>query len=144
MTTPSELEALARAQKNPFLGSVLRNGFEAPRNDVPEIHRAQREALHEAVEDVRRTGELGLQGVTGEPGDGKTHLLATLSAHAETSWLRAGHEQAVVPIEPLRDPDAPFGHILRGLFLGLMRPLPFVARDPGAATTPAEHILWRI
>ena len=36
---------------------------------MPEIHRAQREALREAVEEVRRTGELGLQVVTGEPGD---------------------------------------------------------------------------
>ena len=142
--TPSELKALARAQKNPFLGSVLRNGFEAPLNDVPEIHRAQRDALRHAVEDLRRTGELGLQVVTGEPGDGKTHLLATLRAEAEASWLRPGREQVMVPIEPLRDPDAPFGHILRGLFLGLMRPLPFVPRDLGAATTPAEHILWRI
>jgi hypothetical protein len=144
MMNPSELEALARAQKNPFLGSVLRNGFEAPQNDVPEIHRAQRDALRQAVEDVRHTGELSLQVVTGEPGDGKTHLLATLRAEAEASWLRPGREQVMVPIEPLRDPDAPFGHILRGLFLGLMRPLPFVPRDPGAATMPAEHILWRI
>ena len=40
--TASELEALARAQTNPFLGSVLRNGFEAPQNDVPEIHRLMR------------------------------------------------------------------------------------------------------
>ncbi|MFL5293326.1 MAG: hypothetical protein ACJ79U_17535, partial [Myxococcales bacterium] len=115
-----------------------------PLNDVPEIHRAQREALRAAVEDVRRTGELGLQIVTGEPGDGKTHLLATLRAEAEASWLEPGHERVMVPIDPLRDPDAPFGHILRGLFLGLMRPLAFVPRDASAATTPLEHILWRI
>jgi hypothetical protein len=144
MMIPTELEALARAQKNPFLGSVLRNGFEAPQNDVPEIHRAQREALRQIVEEVRRTGELGLQVVTGEPGDGKTHLLATLRDEVEASWLKPGHEQVMVPIEPLRDPDAPFGHILRGLFLGLMRPLAIIPRDTGAATTPAEHILWRI
>src|SRR5207237_1920421 len=144
MMTPSEMEALARAQKNPFLGSVLRNGFEAPLNDVPEIHRAQRDALRHAVEDLRRTGELGLQVVTGEPGDGKTHLLATLRAEAEASWLRPGREQVMVPIEPLRDPDAPFGHILRCLFLGLMRVLPLVQRALGDANTHAARHLLRI
>src|SRR5436309_1886994 len=141
---PPELEALARAQKNPFLASVQRSGFEAPQSDVPSIHQGQREALGRAVEEVRETGELRLQVITGGPGDGKTHLLAVLRSESEACWLKPGRERVVVPIEPLRDPDAIFGHLLRGLFLGLMRPLASVARDSGAATTPAEHILWRI
>src|SRR3954467_11581846 len=76
--TPAELEALARAQQNPFLAAVQRSGFEVPQSDVPAIHQGQREALGRAVEEVRQTAERGLQVVTGGPGEGKTHLLAVL------------------------------------------------------------------
>src|SRR5216684_708317 len=92
--TPAEMEALARSAPNPFLDSVLRNGFEEPSADVPEIHAAQRARLRELIADVRRTGRLAIQVITGEPGDGKTHLLATLRAEAERSWLAAGDETA--------------------------------------------------
>jgi hypothetical protein len=140
--TPAELEKLALAQSNPFLDSVLRNGFEQPLGDVPEIHAGVRERLRALVEDVRGTGALRLQVVTGEPGDGKTHLLATLRAEAEESWLRPGTERAMVPIEPVRDPDAPFTHMLRALVAGLSRPLAKVPPEgPGA---PIEFVLWRI
>lgn len=139
-----DLVALARKQPNPFAGSVLRNGFEAPTNDVPEIHSAQREKLRALVDEVRRTGELALQVVTGEPGDGKTHLLATLRAEAEGSWRQMGNERAMVPIEPLRDPEAPFGHILQCLVRGLRRPLADASTDPDSPNSPLEHILWRI
>src|SRR5258708_38801052 len=100
--TPAELEKLALAQSNPFLDSGLRNGFEQPLGDVPEIHAGVRERLRALVEDVRGTGALRRQAATGEPGDGDTHLLATLLAEAEDSWLRPGTKRATVPIEPVR------------------------------------------
>ncbi len=140
--THAELEKLALAQSNPFLDSVLRNGFEQPLSDVPEIHAGVRQRLRGLVEDVRRTGELRLQVVTGEPGDGKTHLLATLRAEAEESWLKPGAERAMVPIEPVRDPDAPFTHMLRALVAGLSRPL--AKEPPEGPSAPIEFILWRI
>lgn len=142
--TTAELEALASVQHNPFAGSVVRNGFEPPQNDVPEIHAEQREKLRALVEELRRTGELALQVVTGEPGDGKTHLLSTLRAEAESSWRHPGTERAMVPIDPLRDPDAPFSHILQGLVRGLRRPLAEAARNSDSLSSPLEYILWRI
>src|SRR5260370_1440910 len=140
--TPAELEKLALAQSNPFLDSVLRNGFEQPLSDVPEIHAGVREKLRALVEAGRGRGALRLQVVTGEPGDGKTPLLATLRAEAEESWLRPGTERAMVPIEPVRDPDAPFTHMLRALVAGLSRPLAKVPLE--GPSTPIEFILWRI
>jgi hypothetical protein len=140
--TAAELEKLALAQSNPFLDSVLRNGFEQPLGDVPEIHAGVREKLRASVEEVRAAGALRLQVVTGEPGDGKTHLLATLRAEAEESWLTPGHERAMVPIEPVRDPDAPFTHTLRALIAGLSRPLAKIPLE--GPSTPIEFILWRI
>src|SRR5260370_9984786 len=140
--TPAELEKLALAESNPFLDWVLRNGFEQPLGDVPEIHAGVREKLRALVEAGRGRGALRLQVVTGEPGDGKTPLLATLRAEAEESCLTPGTERAMVPIEPVRDPDAPFTHMLRALVAGLSRPLAKVPPEgPGA---PIEFILWRI
>src|SRR5712691_8201170 len=101
--TPNEMEELARAAHNPFQGSVLRNGFEPPAWDVPEIHAGERGRLRALIEEVRRTGSLAIQVVTGEPGDGKTHLLATLRDEAEKAWLRPGSELAMVPIDPVRE-----------------------------------------
>jgi hypothetical protein len=140
--TAAELERLALAQSSPFLDSVLRNGFEQPLSDVPEIHALVRDKLRALVEELRATGALRLQVVTGEPGDGKTHLLATLRAEAEESWLKPGTERAMVPIEPIRDPDAPFTHVLRAVVAGLSRPLAKVPPEGPAA--PIELILWRI
>ncbi len=142
--TTEELAALARAQPNPFAGSVLRNGFEPPQADVPEIHAEQRRQLRALVEEVRQTGRLALQVVTGEPGDGKTHLLATLRAEAEGSWGTTGAERVMVPIDPLRDPDAPFVHVLQGLVRGLRRPLGRQPPVPDSLATPLDRILWGI
>jgi hypothetical protein len=139
-----ELVQLARAQPNPFAASVVRSGFEPPEGDVPEIHAAQRAQLAALVEEVRRSGKLALQVITGEPGDGKTHLLSFLRSQAERSWTQPGSELAMVPIEPLRDPSAPFLHILQNLVRGLRRPLSLVEPGDGAAQTPLERILWRI
>ena len=137
--TEAELLDLARAQKNPFLGSVLRNGFEEPPNDVPEIHGGVRVRLRGLIEDVRNNGQLAFQIITGEPGDGKTHLLATLRAESERSWLKPETAHAMVPIEPVRNPEAPFAHILRAIFNGLSRPF---ARE--SDSTPLEYLLLRI
>jgi len=142
--TPAEMEALARSAPNPFLDSVLRNGFEEPSADVPEIHAAQRARLRELIADVRRTGRLAIQVITGEPGDGKTHLLATLRAEAERSWLEAGAERAMVPIEPLREPEAPFAHMLRSAVSGLWRPLARRPPEPEGPASPIEYVLWRV
>src|SRR6266581_138445 len=107
--TPAEMEALARSAPNPFLDSVLRNGFEEPSADVPEIHAAQRARLRELIADVRRTGEL-----------------------------------AMVPIEPLREPDAPFAHMLRSAVSGLWRPLARRPPEPEGPASPIEYVLWRV
>jgi hypothetical protein len=50
----------------------------------------------------------------------------------------------MVPIEPLRDPEAPFLHILQGLVRGLRVPLPQVEPGTDAPATPLERILWGI
>jgi hypothetical protein len=142
--TTEELAALARAQPNPFAGAVLRNGFEPPQADVPEIHAEQRRKLRALVEEVRQSGQLALQVVTGEPGDGKTHLLATLRAEAEGSWGTTGAERVMVPIDPLRDADAPFVHVLQGLVRGLRRPLGRQPPAPDSLATPLDRILWGI
>ena len=142
--TLREMEDLARAAPNPFGDWVLRNGFEPPPWDVPEIHAEERRKLRELIESVRSTGKLAIQVVTGEPGDGKTHLLATLREEAEQAWLKPGTELAMVPIDPLREPEAPFQHVLRSGVSGLRRPLGFVPRDSAGPATPLDYILWRI
>ena len=142
--TPKEMEDLARAAPNPFGDWVLRNGFEPPPWDVPEIHAEERRKLRELIESVRRTGKLAIQVVTGEPGDGKTHLLAMLREEAEQAWLKPGTELAMVPIDPLREPEAPFQHVLRSGVSGLRRPLGFVPRDSASPATTLDYILWRI
>lgn len=139
-----ELAALARAQPNPFTGRVMPSGLLQPPSDVPEIHGEQRELLRALVEEVRRSKSLALQVITGEPGDGKTHLLSILRAEAGRSWSRSGAELAMVPVDPLRDPDAPFLHILRNLVRGLREPLSYVEPGSDVAASPLEQILWRI
>ena len=142
--TLKEMEDLARAAPNPFGDWVLRNGFEAPPWDVPEIHADERRKLRELIESVRRSGSLAIQVVTGQPGDGKTHLLASIRDEAEKAWLKPGTELAMVPIDPLREPEAPFQHVLRSAVSGLRRPLAIVPRESAGPATPIEYILWRI
>lgn len=143
MVHREQLEARFREQPNPFSDRVLRNGFDEPPEDVPDIHGDKRLALRALVERVRADGRPRMQVVTGEAGDGKTHLLATLRAASEASWRLRGQEHVLVPIEPLREKEAPFQHLLRSLVAGLSRPLPWVTPDAAAPASPLEHLLWR-
>ncbi len=138
-----ELERWLRDLPNPFADRVLRNGFDEPPEDVDAIHRDERRALRRLIDEVRADGRPRLQVVTGEAGDGKTHLLATLRAESERSWRQRGHEHVLVPIDPLRDERAPFQHLLRWLAAGLSRELPWVSQDGSGPATAFELLLWR-
>jgi hypothetical protein len=140
----AELTATERvlASHNPFRDSAVRNGFEAP-GDVPEIHAEARAQLREVIAECRRDGRPRLQIVTGEPGDGKTHLLACLRAEGEASWHKAS-PFLLAPIDPIRELDAPFVHLLRGMTSAATRALDALPADPDGPSAPLEFLLWRI
>lgn len=141
---PAVDAALARvlASQNPFADAALRNGFEQPA-DLPAIHAEVRATLRAVIDDMRRQSRPRMLVVTGEPGDGKTHLLACLRAEAERHWFSRGQEVALVPVEPLRDPEAPFAHLLRAMAAGLSRQLAMVPPGLDTPGTPLELLLWR-
>ncbi len=143
MTPSSELDRLIASAPSPFSDSVLPNAFrDTP--DVPEIHAEARERLCAAIAHCRREQVNALQVITGDPGEGKTHLLAWLRRRAEQSWSQADHPPlALAPIEPLRSVDRVFHHMLHETVRHLRRPLDGRTHADCAIDSPLDLILWR-
>src|SRR5262245_60207072 len=67
--------------RNPFRSSVVADPWHALENDVPEIHSKAFETCLRAIGAVRIRVRTTSVLIHGEPGSGKTHLLARLRAH---------------------------------------------------------------
>ncbi len=66
---------------NPFRASIVNDPWRALESDVPSIHQSTFERCCEAIRAIRSTGNTTSMLIHGEPGSGKTHLLARLRMH---------------------------------------------------------------
>ena len=84
--------------------------------DVPEINKGITEAIYRAIEVVRVQKVNRIVLVLGEPGSGKTHVLARIQRQAEAS-----HQFLFVYITPLGDIEKINQHVLREVIISLMK-----------------------
>jgi len=144
MTTASDLDGLLDRQPGPFSDAVLQDAYrDTP--DVPEIHGHARERMHALIHECRAEGTTRVQVITGDPGEGKTHLLAWLRRASEECWRLPGDVKfALAPIAPLRAADRPFHHFLQEAVSHLGRTLPQSVHTDTATDSPLEIFLWRV
>lgn len=142
-TPAAELDALLASSPSPFSDAVLPNAFrDTP--DVPIIHRTVRDHLLALIARTRAEAAPAIQAVTGDPGEGKTHLLAWLRRTSEESFRRPDDAKfALAPIAPLRSLDRPFHHVLQEAVWRLAATLPQTIHTDTATDSPIEIILWR-
>ncbi len=139
----SLIDCLAQAQ-NPFAAAVVSEqdvatgAAEVP--DVASIHSQARAALLKALHTARSRGGGPPQVllITGEKGDGKSHLLAWLRRQKRGDFVFAS-------VPPLSDPGEPFRHALRHVLSSLRRPAP---SPPDVADamfhSPLDRLVWEI
>lgn len=141
--SPRELDRVLSEAPSPFSDSVLTHAFRNP-PDSPGIHGAVRRHLRDLIHHVAGSGESVLQVITGDPGEGKTHLLSWLRRSADES-LHApeGRPFAVAPIEPIRSTDRVFHHVLHEAVRHLSRPLPLAGQLDSAVASPLSYIVLR-
>ncbi|MSP63002.1 MAG: hypothetical protein EXR72_22235 [Myxococcales bacterium] len=112
----SHERALLDAPENPFADPVVRLEQRlAPPPHVENFHAATRHELRRAIDAVGGSGRAAMVLVRGDAGQGKTHELARLRAAA-----RHEHAFHFLEIPPLKDPGAPFQHVLRYAAQGLI------------------------
>ena len=140
-TASGALDAALRRAPNPFEGSVLRSAHEDAFFDVPAVQGEISAVLAALVGRVRGDHHSRIQVITGDPGEGKTHLLSRMRQHAEKSWLTPA-PFALGVVRPLRDPLQPFGHILREAAFSLGRPLPFLDPEGEQPASQLERLAW--
>ncbi|MCO6455250.1 MAG: ATP-binding protein [Pirellulaceae bacterium] len=88
------------SQMNPFLRAIVADPWEQHIPDVPRIHARAFEACRTALEMVRRTGATQSVLVHGEPGSGKTHLLARLRSHLAGQGASHPPQSNLPPLPP--------------------------------------------
>jgi hypothetical protein len=138
-----ELERVLAEAPSPFSDSVLTHAFRDP-PDAPGIHATVRQHLLRLVGPSVGEREPVLQVITGDPGEGKTHLLSWLRQTSDAS-LRApeGSFFAVAPIEPIRSTDRIFHHMLHETVRNLARPLSLTGQLDSAVGSPLSVIVLR-
>jgi hypothetical protein len=80
---------------NPFRDTILNDPWRPSPPDVPEIHAKVFQTCCNVLESVRRQGKTSSVLIHGEPGSGKTHLLARLRRHC-----RNVEPRVLDPLEP--------------------------------------------
>ncbi len=143
MTSPRDFDQFLRRQPGPFADAVLSDAYrDTP--DVPGIHRDARQRLSSLIEACGAEGKARMQVITGDPGEGKTHLLAWLRRRSEESWCSSDAvEFALAPIAPLRTAERPFHHFLQEAIGHLSRTLPESRHTDAATDSPLKILLWR-
>jgi len=129
---------------SPFSDAVLPNAFrETP--DGPEIHAAARKRSLSLIHEARQSGKTSLQVITGDAGEGKTHLIAWLRRQSEEGWRKgtATGRFALTVIPPLRSLARARHHVLQELVRQLSIRLPGSVHVDEATDTPIEILLWR-
>ncbi len=140
----ARLEELLATSPSPFSDSVLQNAFhETP--DVPEIHARARKACLDHVRAAREEGKTALQVVTGDAGDGKTHLVAWLRRQSVDGFRKgtATGRYALTVIPPLRSVSRVSHHVLQEVVRQLSTRLPGEVHVDDATDTPIEILIWR-
>jgi len=108
--------ALLATVANPFAASRVDNAWESP-VDIPSINREAYDGCLRLVEAVAREQHSHGAVLTGQPGSGKTHLLARLRrdiVERERGWF--------VYVLPVTAPDRFFRHVLHAFASDIMRP----------------------
>lgn len=100
------LDSLLRHGENPFANAFVRTPWDQDFVDVPSIHGVVTETVTEAVQNVRQSGQSRGVLLLGEPGFGKSHLLARFQR------LELDHK-VLTFVEPPASPDRPIRHLLR-------------------------------
>jgi len=136
-----QLEAVLRSVPNPFADHAVRSAHDPLGVDVPTLHLEAFRAVRELIERVRGEGKPRIQIVLGDPGEGKTHLLCRLRRMAEDSW-RTELPYALAAVAPLREPQRPFGHILREVSASLALPLPYIDPFGEQPASQLERLGW--
>jgi hypothetical protein len=113
----SDARALLATVANPFAASRVDNAWESPPVDVSAIHREAYDGCLRLIDTVARDHHSHGAVLTGQPGSGKTHVLARLRRHIveqERGWF--------VYVLPVTAPDRFFRHVLHAFASDVMRP----------------------
>ncbi|GEM_PF-568089 len=138
------LEAHLASSPSPFSDAVLPNAFhETP--DVPSIHADARARCLSLIREARERGRTSLQVITGEAGDGKTHLIAWLRRQSEDAWRKNTDSGrfALTVIPPLRSVTRVRHHVLQEVVRQLSFRLPGDVHIDERTDTPIEIVIWR-
>ncbi|HQK19136.1 MAG TPA: hypothetical protein PLJ27_16870, partial [Polyangiaceae bacterium] len=138
-----DLERVLASAPSPFSDSVLAHALRTPL-DVPTIHASLRQHLLGLVGPCAEERQPVFQVITGDPGEGKTHLLAWLRQASEDSLCSTdGQFFALAPIEPLRAFHRIFHHFLHETVRNLSRPLSVSGHLDSAVGSPLAVIVLR-
>ncbi len=114
---------MAHHGTNPFWKNVVADAHEALTIDVKAIHADVFQECVSVVERVRATKASGSVVVYGEPGSGKTHLLARIKAELETRHLGDARRMAkVVYIRLNTTPQRFWRHVRERMVEDLLQP----------------------
>lgn len=137
-------EAILAGSPSPFSDAVLPNAFrETP--DVPSIHAVARERCLELVNEARQSRRTSLQVITGDAGEGKTHLIGWLRRQSEEGWRKGtgSGRFALTVVPPLRSLGRARHHVLQEVVRQLSIRLAGNVHVDEATDTPIEILLWR-
>jgi hypothetical protein len=113
---------------NPFRDTIVCDPWRPSPPDVPEIHAKAFHTCRDALESVRRQGKSSSVLIHGEPGSGKTHLLARLRQYCRGIELRVLNplepETVFVAVRLQTGPHHLWRHLRRSFFEDLLREVP--------------------
>ncbi len=111
-----ELHKYLKESPNPFINSVVGDVWEDIQ-DVSEINQSISDKVYNAINISNQSSINQMLLILGEPGLGKTHLLARIQRKAEEK-----HDFLFVYVRPVGDIAKINQHILRELMISLLRP----------------------
>ena len=125
---------------NPFRNTIVSDPWRPSSTDVPEIHAKVFQTCRLALETVRSKGISSSVLIHGEPGSGKTHLLARLRLHCKGVEARAVDpvqpETVFVAVRLQTGPQRLWRHLRRSFVEDLLR-------EVDGGTPQLERILLR-
>ena len=125
---------------NPFRNTIVSDPWRPSSTDVPEIHANVFQTCCLALEEVRSKGSSSSVLIHGEPGSGKTHLLARLRLHCKGVEARVVDpiqpETVFVAVRLQTGPQRLWRHLRRSFVEDLLR-------EVDGGTPQLEHILLR-
>ncbi len=114
----AEILQFLKKQTNPFSNDVVKDVWEEML-DVPEINKQVSDKVYETIQYVQDNNANQELLLLGEPGSGKTHLLARIQRKAESS-----HKFLFVYVKPIGDITKINQQILRELMTLLLKKMP--------------------